>query len=97
MRYGDARNLTFALPPAGYPGKDPTLVLTSLASVKFEPNFVLPLPSAFSSSDSQGRYNIFNIHSRWNRESVEAIMPSDTTYISIIREPADMFEVCTRI
>ena len=37
-------------------------------------------------------YDIFAHHTIWNQEEVEKIMPNDTVYISILRNPVDLFE-----
>ncbi|XP_076033026.1 galactosylceramide sulfotransferase-like [Oratosquilla oratoria] len=73
----------------------------------FHQNLRLPLPSrsnyfggpvAFHASmvkDTQWDgfgYNIFATHTKWNHEQVAAIMPKDTIYISIVRDPVELFE-----
>lgn len=79
MRYGDMRNLTFVLPVDGnYLGHP----------AKFTPNLTLPLPSSFSATE----YNIFCHHTRWQENATRQVMPQNTIYVSIIKEPAAMFE-----
>ncbi|XP_055344897.1 galactose-3-O-sulfotransferase 2-like [Paramacrobiotus metropolitanus] len=79
MRYGDAHNLTFVLPPDGnYLGHP----------AKFTPNLSLPLPSMFSKTE----YNLFCHHTRWNENATVQLMPKDTVFVSIVKEPAAMFE-----
>lgn len=79
MRYGDARNLTFVLPADGnYLGHP----------VKFTTNLTLPLPSTFSTKE----YNIFCHHTRWQEDTTVKLMPLNTVYVSILKEPAAMFE-----
>ena len=78
MRFADENRLTVVLPPDGnYLGHP----------VKFTPNLTLPLPSALSD-----HFNIFCHHTRWHEANTVSIMPTDTVYISILTDPASMFE-----
>ncbi|XP_071549599.1 galactosylceramide sulfotransferase-like isoform X2 [Panulirus ornatus] len=36
--------------------------------------------------------NIMAIHTKWDHLEVERVMPRDTVYLTIVREPADLFE-----
>ena len=76
-RYGLSRNLVFALPK-----KDDIWL--------GYPNFtqkshVLPPP------DGKNGYNILANHAVYNREGMGSIMPRDTIYIGILREPLAQF------
>ena len=67
--------------------KRTTISVTSTGNESFTADTALPLPSQFSN-----QYNIFCHHTRWNKKEVENIMPKDTIYVSILREPAAMYE-----
>ncbi|KAK5876152.1 hypothetical protein CesoFtcFv8_027149 [Champsocephalus esox] len=76
-RFGDERNLRFAL-PLGY-------------------QFGYPLP--FNAHRVKGyrgpramEFHILGHHMRFNKPEVEKVMPADTFYFSIIRDPAGMAE-----
>ncbi|XP_078663591.1 galactosylceramide sulfotransferase-like [Branchiostoma floridae x Branchiostoma belcheri] len=86
MRYGLANNLTFALPK--------------------RENF-LNWPKFFHKSSvlqehlhgNEGRnhgnrtaYNILCHHTRFHYENIRALMPNDSVYVTIVRNPVDMFE-----
>uniref|UniRef100_A0A665TNM0 Galactose-3-O-sulfotransferase 2 n=1 Tax=Echeneis naucrates TaxID=173247 RepID=A0A665TNM0_ECHNA len=78
-RYGESRNLTFALPV----GQAMHLFYPKL----FESHFV----EGFSS----GRVKEFHImcnHMRFRKAEVAKVMPEDTFYFSIIRHPVTMIE-----
>ena len=77
MRFGDTHNLTFVLPPHGnYMGHP----------AKFTSNLTISLPSVFAKE-----YNIFCHHTRWDETEIVRIMPSDTVFISALKEPSTMF------
>ncbi|XP_048836171.1 galactose-3-O-sulfotransferase 2-like [Brienomyrus brachyistius] len=76
-RYGDSRNLTFALPSnkqnqLGYPEM-------------FSANFVQGLRSV-------PEYHIMCNHLRFMPHEVKKVMPADTFYFSILRNPVSMME-----
>ncbi|XP_019628592.1 PREDICTED: galactosylceramide sulfotransferase-like [Branchiostoma belcheri] len=79
MRYGLARNLTFALP---YPGR------------------ILSHHRHFSKSNvlqeqflgNRTAYNILCHHMRFHYDSIRDLMPKDTVYVTIVRNPVDIFE-----
>ncbi|XP_078283773.1 galactose-3-O-sulfotransferase 2-like [Rhinoraja longicauda] len=76
-RFGEARNLTFALPAAyqfGYP------LLFSTRRVKF----YSPL--------KRQEYNIICNHMRFYRPQVEKVMAKGTFYFSILRNPVTLME-----
>ncbi|XP_039608201.1 galactose-3-O-sulfotransferase 2-like [Polypterus senegalus] len=76
-RFGEKHNLTFALP------------------IKY----LLDYPKFFSSRSVKGfplqdgqHYNIMCNHMRFNRPEVQKVMPADTFYFSILRNPVTMAE-----
>lgn len=78
MRYATQHNLTVVLPRHGnYMGYPQ----------RFQASYAVPLPSAFGSE-----YNIFTHHTRWNGREIQSIMPNDTIFVTILREPASQFE-----
>ncbi|XP_063877672.1 galactosylceramide sulfotransferase-like [Scylla paramamosain] len=78
FRYGDKHNLHFALPVTGnYFGGGRHIFEAGM--VRFSPfNKVTP--------------NIFAIHTKWNYEEVKKVMPEDTVYFTIVREPTALFQ-----
>ncbi|KAJ7990552.1 hypothetical protein DPEC_G00301530 [Dallia pectoralis] len=80
-RYGDSRNLSFGLPI----DKQPAL---------FYPNFFAP---HFVEGFRSGRVKEFHImcnHMRFKRAEVVKVMPQETFYFSILRNPVAMMESC---
>lgn len=78
-RYGDSRNLTFALP-------------LNKHSQLFYPFF---FSSHFVEGFSSGRLADFHImcnHMRFRKSEVSKVMPPDTFYFSILRHPVTMME-----
>ena len=45
----------------------------------------------FKRPSPTGEYNILTNHLHFNKNGVEAIMPSGTKYVAILRDPADLF------
>ncbi|XP_066265928.1 uncharacterized protein [Branchiostoma lanceolatum] len=80
MRFGSARSLTFALPSK----RTSNLGWPQL----FKKSHVL--------QERLGRkntsYNILCHHTRLNYDNIRELMPDDTVYITIVRNPADMYE-----
>ncbi|KAK1785832.1 hypothetical protein P4O66_003206 [Electrophorus voltai] len=79
FRYGDSRNLTFALPANMY-------------SQLYYPNFFLPY---FVEGVNPRRVTEFHImcnHMRFKGLEVRKVMPVDTFYFSILRNPLSMME-----
>ncbi|XP_023222369.1 galactose-3-O-sulfotransferase 4-like [Centruroides sculpturatus] len=77
MRYGDRNNLTFVLPAAGnYLGNPAPFRRT-----------MVPDPSKFNVI-----YNILTLHSRFNYKEMKALMPNDTVFVTILRNPVDLYE-----
>ncbi|XP_035671778.1 galactose-3-O-sulfotransferase 2-like [Branchiostoma floridae] len=79
MRFGSTRNLTFVLPRNGHIMGWPKL---------FQKSFVLQKDL----SKKNTTYNILCHHIRFHHEHVRELMPDDTVYITIIRNPVYMFE-----
>ncbi|XP_037781245.1 galactose-3-O-sulfotransferase 4-like isoform X1 [Penaeus monodon] len=77
FRYGYAHGLRFALPDYGNYFGGP--VAFDADMVRLTPWYGLGV-------------NIFAIHTKWDFEQVKSVMPNDTVYISIIREPSELFE-----
>ncbi|XP_078582390.1 galactose-3-O-sulfotransferase 2-like [Branchiostoma floridae x Branchiostoma japonicum] len=80
MRFGSARNLTFALPSdrtsnLGFPGL-------------FQKSYVLQEHIRKRNTS----YNILCHHTRFNYTNIRDLMPDDTVYITIVRNPVDMYE-----
>ncbi|XP_041823990.1 galactose-3-O-sulfotransferase 2-like [Melanotaenia boesemani] len=78
-RYGESRNLTFALP-------------VSKRSQLFYPYF---FAAHFVEGVSSGRVTHFHImcnHMRFRKSEVARVMPQDTFYFSILRHPVAMME-----
>ncbi|XP_063606606.1 uncharacterized protein LOC134781343 [Penaeus indicus] len=77
FRYGYAHGLRFALPDYGnYFGGAVTF---DADMVRLTPWYKLGV-------------NIFAIHTKWDHEQVKSVMPNDTVYFSIVREPSELFE-----
>ncbi|XP_045121029.1 galactosylceramide sulfotransferase-like isoform X2 [Portunus trituberculatus] len=77
LRYGDNHDLNFALPNvANYFGSGRRI---------FEAGMV------WSSPFNKVTPNIFAIHTKWNYEEVKKVMPEDTVYFTIVREPMALF------
>ncbi|XP_035681431.1 galactose-3-O-sulfotransferase 2-like [Branchiostoma floridae] len=79
MRFGSTRNLTFALPIRGHIMGWPRL---------FRKSYVLQENLAKKNTT----YNILCHHMLFHHEHIRELMPDDTVYITIIRDPVYMFE-----
>lgn len=77
LRYGEANNLTFALP------KQSGAHMFNY-NLKFNPSLVRPSPT--------GKYNILCNHLHFNAVGVHELMPQDTKFIAIVRHPVELFE-----
>ncbi|XP_023700946.2 galactose-3-O-sulfotransferase 2-like [Paramormyrops kingsleyae] len=78
-RYGDSRNLTFALPP----GKQNQFAYPDMFSADFVQGFLskfIPI------------YHIMCNHMRFVPHEVNKVMPVDTFHFSILRNPVSMME-----
>ncbi|XP_055350804.1 galactose-3-O-sulfotransferase 4-like [Paramacrobiotus metropolitanus] len=81
MRYGNQHNLTFVIPWFS------NNLGTFENFERFRPEMALPVPRQFST-----QYDIFAHHARFNKDVIPAMMPKDTVYIGILREPAAMYQ-----
>ncbi|XP_006821250.1 galactose-3-O-sulfotransferase 2-like [Saccoglossus kowalevskii] len=77
QRFGDSRNLTFILP------KEKNTDSAGWPYC-FHTNHMLPSTS--------GNYNILCNHAVYNRREFDKIMPKDTAYVTILRNPRHHFE-----
>jgi len=79
LRYGLKNSLNFVLPSAGnYLGR----------YVKYQRFMIANTPWERAGMD----YQIFCLHTIWNYKEVNRTLGSDTTYITIIRDPVELFE-----
>ncbi|CAI5689493.1 unnamed protein product [Oreochromis niloticus] len=78
-RYGESRNLTFALP-------------LKKQSQLFYPFFFVPHFVEGVSSRSVKEFHIMCNHMRFKKSEVAKVMPQDTFYFSILRHPVAMME-----
>ena len=82
LRFGDSRKLTFIL--AHTHGESTWLNVISYVNSINENNVVPPPPGK--------TYDILCCHVIYNRESFEKVLPNDTSYIGIVREPYSRFQ-----
>ncbi|XP_022245142.1 galactose-3-O-sulfotransferase 4-like [Limulus polyphemus] len=80
LRYGDNNNLTFLIPKHGTSFWNPVNKPFSRERVKKLPWTIL------------GDFNIFCVHVRFDAHELHAVMPPDSVYIAIVREPISHFE-----
>jgi len=79
MRFGLNHQLNFALPTAGnYVGRYMPFQQYMLKGTEWD---AAGLP-----------YHIFALHTIWNREQVAATLQPGSSYITIVRDPIDLFE-----
>ncbi|XP_072235136.1 galactose-3-O-sulfotransferase 2 [Leuresthes tenuis] len=78
-RYGESRNLTFALPVKKH-------------SQLFYPLFFASHFVEGAGSRSLRRFHIMCNHMRFRKSEVEKVMPRDAFYFSVLRHPAAMME-----
>ncbi|XP_037574166.1 galactosylceramide sulfotransferase isoform X2 [Dermacentor silvarum] len=77
MRFGDRRNLSFALPREGnYFGHPKPFSLSMIPADMIPP----------------WGFNIFCHHVRFGSDDLRRLMPPDTVFITILRDPARLFE-----
>ncbi|CAB3378646.1 Hypothetical predicted protein [Cloeon dipterum] len=77
FRYGEAHDLNFVLPSKNnYLGKEVPFNRTQIADVPW----------------SGIGYDIFAVHTVWNFAEVQALLGPAATFISIVRDPVDLFE-----
>lgn len=82
LRFGDSRKLTFIL--AHTHGESTWLNVISYVNSITKDNVVPPPPGK--------HYEILCCHVIYNRESFEKVLPEDTVYIGIVREPYSRFQ-----
>ena len=82
LRFGDSRKLTFIL--AHTHGESNWLNVISYKNSINENNVVPPPPGKI--------YDLLCCHVIYDRESFEKVLPNDTTYIGIVREPYSRFQ-----
>lgn len=75
----------YAMTHGLFVGLSPSLSFKYESGQRFNRDFVLPLPS-------NRTLNMLVHHMRFNKAEIQAIMPRDTIYISILRDPAKQFE-----
>ncbi|XP_051521368.1 galactose-3-O-sulfotransferase 2-like [Myxocyprinus asiaticus] len=78
-RYGDSHNLTFALP-------------LNMHSQLFYPSFFAAHFVEGSRTRSEKEFHILCNHMRFKSQEVRKLMPKDTFYFSILRNPVEMME-----
>jgi len=79
MRYGLKNELNFVLPSSGnYLGR----------YVKYSRSMIANTPWERAGIE----YQMFCLHTIWNYKEVSETLGSDTTYITIIRDPVELFE-----
>ncbi|XP_062872604.1 galactose-3-O-sulfotransferase 2 [Trichomycterus rosablanca] len=78
-RYGESRNLTFALP-------------VNSNSQLFYPHLFMSYFVEGVKTGAATRFHIMCNHMRFNALQVKKLMPSDTFYFSILRNPVSMME-----
>ncbi|XP_071941012.1 galactose-3-O-sulfotransferase 2-like [Antedon mediterranea] len=76
FRWGDDHDVTFVLPRSNRP----YLGSPSLF------NRVFAMPSF------DGKYNILANHARYNKQGMSSVMPGDSIYVTVLRDPAKQFE-----
>ncbi|XP_033103065.1 galactosylceramide sulfotransferase-like isoform X2 [Anneissia japonica] len=81
LRFGDKRNLTFALPNENAFYYRHVFDYTR----RFQREFVMHIPGI-------QEYDIFCHHAVFNKKEMEAVMTENTAFISIVRSPVKNFE-----
>eukprot|EP00058_Branchiostoma_floridae_P003806 XP_002589294.1 hypothetical protein BRAFLDRAFT_97385 [Branchiostoma floridae] len=80
FRYGDKNNLTFVLPKSGHYLSYPS---------PFNRKSVL---QEQSSSAKPMEYDILCHHTRFDYTNIRELMPNDTVYVTVLRDPVTMYE-----
>ncbi|KAH9493216.1 Galactose-3-O-sulfotransferase 3 [Bulinus truncatus] len=83
LNYALANNLTVALPNT--PRNSKSYNYISKPGEVMNRNMICPLP------EDRREYNILFHHSIYNRTAFREIMPRDSVYVTILREPFDQF------
>ena len=86
LRFGDSRKLTIIL--AHTHGESRALNVISRVNSINENNVVPPFPGK--------TYDILCCHVIYDRESFEKVLPNDTTYVGIVREPYSRFQAAIK-
>ncbi|XP_078521905.1 galactose-3-O-sulfotransferase 2-like [Lissotriton helveticus] len=79
FRFGEAHNLTFALP------------YNSVTQLYYPHYFSARFVEGYS-SDTANRFNIMCHHMRFQQQEVEKVMPYNTFYFAILRNPVQLME-----
>ncbi|XP_072017511.1 galactosylceramide sulfotransferase-like [Amphiura filiformis] len=77
FRFGEKHDLDFVMPPKGN-------YLGSLRNTTFNKKYMIELPVE--------KYNILCHHTRYNEQNIADIMAPDSLYVTILRDPVNMFE-----
>ncbi|XP_076308733.1 galactosylceramide sulfotransferase-like [Tachypleus tridentatus] len=77
LRYGDNNNLSFLIPEKDINFNNKPLSKESVQSLPWV---------------SLGIFNIFCVHTRFVSKTLHEVMPPDTVYVTIVREPSSHFE-----
>lgn len=77
MRYGASHQKIFVLPPRN----------NYLGHPQFFHRSMVPDPNK-----TGYQYNIFTHHTRFDYAEIKAIMPADSTFVTVLRDPVDLFE-----
>ncbi len=85
FRYGDEHNLTFVLPKTNIYFGHPEPFNHRMV-------YLHPMPVQDPKALSSNRNNIFANHARYNYEEMKFIMPVDTIFVTILREPVSLIE-----
>ena len=80
LRYGFLRDLTFAIPiKRGWMFNQ---------SIQFNANYLV----RHYINNPSHMFNIFASHSKWNKKQVQKLVGIDAKFITILRDPIDVFE-----
>ncbi|XP_069069713.1 galactose-3-O-sulfotransferase 2-like isoform X2 [Pleurodeles waltl] len=79
FRFGETHNLTFALPR------------NSVTQLYYPRYFMAPFVEGYS-EDTVEQFNIMCHHMRFQRQEVEKVMPYNTFYFAILRNPVQLME-----
>ncbi|KAF2353643.1 Galactose-3-O-sulfotransferase [Trinorchestia longiramus] len=76
FRYGEKYNLLFALPTHNYFGGGTRYVNKAMIDSEFV---------------NKLGFDIYAVHSKWNMTEMKKIMPEETKFVTIVREPTELF------
>ncbi|XP_013771936.1 galactosylceramide sulfotransferase-like [Limulus polyphemus] len=80
MRFGDHHDLLFALPKKGNYFGHP------------RPFHHVMIPNLIKPATGKSHYNIFTHHTRFNYLELKRLMPENTVFVTILRDPVELFE-----